>query len=146
MVWLWVAVGVVLIIIEIAAGTYYFLALATASLLTALLAWLWIDGIWGQLAAMAVLSVASMFAVTSVLQKLNRKSEGYENDTTRIVGERGTVIREIAPEYNGVVKLSSGAEWTARSGERLPVGSVVTVTGIEGTIAVGAAIPEDRKF
>lgn len=144
MVWLWVAVGIVLIIAEIAAGTFYFLAFAAAALLTALLAWLWIDNVWLQLLTMAVLSVVSMFAVTAVMQKVNRKSEGYANKALRIVGERATVIREIAPGRNGVVKLASGAEWTAMSEETLPAGSFVTVTGLAGTIAVVAAAEPDR--
>jgi membrane protein implicated in regulation of membrane protease activity len=138
-VWVWLAAAILLMIAEIFMGTVYLLALAVSALLTAAAAWLWTDNVRHQLLIMAVCSVACMFLLPAALRRTNKKSDGYTNENVRIVGVQGTVIREIAPGRNGIVRLDNGAEWTAKSDVTLSVEEAVIVTDRIGSIAVVAA-------
>jgi len=145
MAWLWVALAIVLTILEIAIGTFYFLAFAASALITAISVWLGVESFWFQLLIMAICSMASMFLVPALLQRLNRTTKGFTDYNVRIVGMSATVIRDISPQHNGIIKLATGAEWTAQSQETLQAGASVTVTGLIGNIAEVAASPSDHE-
>jgi membrane protein implicated in regulation of membrane protease activity len=133
--WLWlifVAAGLVLVLMELLLGidtgldmVFIGTAFILGGLITmALGSWVWTAIISG------VICVGYVFAGRRYIhRRIAVKGEKTNIDT--IVGQKGTVQRDIDHQKIGLVKVGM-EEWRARSEEEIKVGEEVTVTGISG--------------
>lgn len=128
---IWAIVGVLLLIVEIIAVSFFTMFLGIGALAVALLSWMGlIDGLTAQLIVFIVVSVASLLIFRNKLKSsFDKKSEGYNEFS----GERVKVVETILPNQEGKV-FFRGANWIAYSHatEDLPKGSQVTIKKADG--------------
>ena len=133
----WLAIALVLIVVEVLTLAFIGLYLATGAVGAA------IAGALGANIAVQVLVFAAVAGLSLVLTRrplmraLDRMPQVVSNALT-VVGKRGeiTVMIPEGPGQRGQVRI--GTEyWTASSGDEdaIEVGTTVEVTGIEGVTA-----------
>ena len=132
--WHWLILGVLLIVLEIFAPGVVFLWIGIAALLTGVVAWLAPDlAVQWQVIMFAVLSVASVLGGRAWVKghsspsdhpTLNRRGEQY-------VGRRFMLSEAINGGF-GKIKVDDST-WKV-TGEDLPAGTPVEVTGVDGTV------------
>jgi len=132
--WHWLVFGGVLLLIEVMAPSFYFLWLACAAAITGLLLWVKPDTDWQyQLLVFSVLSVSSIALFRRYQRQrpvhtdqptLNRRGEQY-------IGRSFTLEQDISNRI-GVLRVDDSS-WRI-SGDDLPAGTRVTVTGVDGTV------------
>lgn len=128
---IWVIIGVVMMIVEIFAVSFFFLFIGVGALVTALLSWMGItDSLVAQLIVFSVVSAASMLIFRKKLQESFNKKGGDYNE---FAGERATVITPISPNNEGKV-FFRGADWIAysESGVEIPAESNVAIKKANG--------------
>ncbi len=133
--WLWMALGLLLLCLEMATGTLYLLWLGIAALLMALVAW-----------AFPTLSVAMQafnFAWLSAFSLLAWRKREKRTPSARVgqsqgeeIGRQGLVTVAIAPQQPGKVRFEPAVmgskEWTAYADTVLEAGQTVILVAVEG--------------
>ena len=120
--WMWMIVGLVLLVCEIITpGTFFFIFLGISGLLTGLVAWIapdlpdWVP--WLLFSIFSAVSLAFFRKPLMEKFKLSGKS-GHKVDS--LVGENALALEDIAPGAMGKVELR-GASWTARNTGDQPI-------------------------
>ena len=125
--WHWFTLGLILIIVEVAAPGLVSLFFGLSALLVGLLCLAIPMPQWLQWVLFAVLSVALLLGLRKWLKSFfggrSSQSHAVEND---IVGQRAVVTQAIGPNRPGKVELR-GANWEAAAGETLEPGTPVRV-------------------
>jgi inner membrane protein len=133
--WAWLALGVALLVIELAVSTEFWLVMlgASALVVSAVL----LVGIeppaWLQWLTFAVLSaLLAVSARPRLRDSLAQRAPGVE---PQLVGERGTSREPIAPGALGSVELR-GSTWRARNvgAQALRAGDPIRVERVEGLL------------
>lgn len=142
MAWLWWAgTALVLLVIEMVTVDLIFLMLAggaLAAVITSLLG----GTLWPQVITFAIVAVILLFAARPPLKTwMLRKTPTTRTNARALVGRQAVVVQDVSPA-GGRVKLA-GEVWSARTATDVTamVGSAVTVTEIDGAIAVVAPAP-----
>lgn len=136
--WLWGAVGLVLLAAEMATGTFYMLWFGIAALCVSVATWLFPELTSAiQFTIFAVLSLVSLniwklyYKETDTHSRIGQ-AQGEE------IGRIGTVIETCSKTHNGKIRFTQGVmgsrEWTAASDETIDVGSNAVVIAVEGNI------------
>lgn len=136
------ALGILFTIIEIADPAFFFLSFAIGAIITALISFIPFvsDSIAAQIFIFAVFSfVAFLF-----MRKLGKKVLSHAGSNTNVkalIGQKGTVTREIPTDGKGYVKIG-GEEWSAISADNttITMQSKVEVLSIDGNKVVVKAI------
>ncbi len=137
-VWHWAGVGIVLLTLEVAVGTFDLLWVSIAAFLTALFALIMPDpiGAWqGQLIFFAIVAVAFLVAGRTWFKGLRRTAASHPNLNDRLasmIGQRG----EAATSFDGgdgKVKIGDTV-WLARQVDDTVIveGDQIVVSGAEG--------------
>ncbi|MCS4276165.1 NfeD family protein [Mycetocola lacteus] len=136
----WLALILIFIIIEMLTLEFTFLMLAIGSfvgLLSGILRVEW----WGQI---IIAGIAGMLLILLVrpplLRALQRGGDPTKSNMDAVVGQGGVVLETVSAG-TGLVKLSNGETWTARTvadgpGTALEPGTVISVALIEGATAL----------
>ena len=130
----WMALGLVLAILEMVLPGYVLLSLGLGALLPAVLAYLGLDSILWLLSAYAAFSVITLFAIRTVLgQKYFGSRRRQETNVMGLIGSQGIVTSRICNIHEpGYVKLQ-GEDWRAVSnGACIEEGVCVEVKSISG--------------
>lgn len=137
LVWVWGILGLVLLGLEMATGTFYILWFGIAGLLLALIVSAFPNmDISLQVFAYAALSLGSLFVY-------KRYYKGSEKDDLKVgqskgdeIGKQGTIIEAVSGTQNGRIRFAQGVmgskEWVAISDEEIAVGTVAQVVAVEG--------------
>ena len=134
--WVWGAIGLVLLAVEMASGTFYVLWFGISALSVAIAMWMFPNIPHAiQFAMFAALSISSL-----AIWKLNyKKTEKYPRvgqAQGEEIGRIGTVIKACSPTQNGRIRFTQGLmgsrEWAAISDETIDAGSDATVVAVEG--------------
>ncbi|MBN1948250.1 MAG: NfeD family protein [Candidatus Cloacimonetes bacterium] len=128
---IWIAIGVVCMIIEIFTPGFFFMSIGIGAILTGLISLILTGTVW-QILTFALVT----FIVFISTRKLSRKLISQNSQETNIFalkGKTGIVTREIPNDGRGYVKIG-GEEWSAMSenGEGIEVGAKILVVGLEG--------------
>ncbi len=138
-VWHWVGIGIVLLTLEVAVGTFDLLWIAIAALLTALFALivpLPAGGWQGQLVFFGAVGMAFVYAGRTIFKGLRRTASTHPNLNDRLakmVGQRGEAA--ISFEHGrGKVKIGDTV-WLAEQADDTVIveGDEVVVAGADGT-------------
>ena len=138
---IWVAIGIICIIIEIFTPGFLFLSFGVGAILTGLVA-LIIPSI-----AFLILTFAVITLIVFLLsRKFSRKliSADYEDTNVKaLVGKTGKVTQEIPANEKGYVKIG-GEEWAAvsQNNKEIKKDARVTVNDIEGNKVIVTVIEE----
>lgn len=133
----WLGFGIVLLIVEMLTGTFFFLFLGAGALLVAALTWL--AGIGGL--AQAILFGLSALVAVAAWWKLRPNPEdrveqlaGAKDLNNRLARYIGREADLFEPLHNGEGRVRlDDTLWYVMSSHDLPVGTRVRVVGVEGT-------------
>lgn len=136
--WLWGAIGLVLLAVEMATGTFYVLWFGIAALCVSVTTWLFPELSSAiQFTIFAALSLASL----TIWKLCYKKTETYSRvgqAQGEEIGRIGTVIETCSKTHNGKIRFTQGVmgsrEWTAASDETIEVGSNAAIIAVEGNI------------
>ncbi len=134
--WIWGAIGLILLAVEMATGTFYVLWFGISALSVAIAVWMFPNippAI--QFAMFAALSISSL-----AIWRLNYKKTETHSRVGQAQGEEigrtGTVIESCSPAQNGKIRFTQGLmgsrEWAAISDEPIDAGSNAAVVAVEG--------------
>jgi len=140
--WHWMAVGLVLVVLEMAApGGFFVIFFGLAAIVVGALAFLDLGGpLWLQLGAFSVLSAVFLLLFRNPLLRRMRFNLGTD-DIDNLTGEPATALEDLGPSDSGRVELR-GSVWSARNGSTLPIarGARVRVVAVDRLTVV--VIPE----
>jgi len=134
--WMWGALGLILLGLEMATGTFYMLWFGVAALSVTLALWLFpAMPNAGQFAIFAALSLGSL-----ALWRLNYKHTSTNSRLGQSRGEEigriGTVTATCSARQVGKIHFTQGVmgscDWTAVSDDTLAVGSEAKIVAVEG--------------
>lgn len=134
--WIWGALGLVLLALEMATGTFYILWFGIAGLCVAIITGL-IPSITPalQFAIYALLSLGSL-AIWKTYYKKNETHSRVGQSQGEEIGRIGTVIESVNVKKNGRIRFAQGVmgsrEWAAISDETIEEGSEATVVAVMG--------------
>jgi membrane protein implicated in regulation of membrane protease activity len=134
--WIWGALGLVLLGVEMATGTFYVLWFGVAALCVTFAMWLFPNMPNAiQYVMFAALSLGSLaiwrlnYKKTSTNSRIGQ-SQGEE------IGRIGTVIETCSASKSGKISFTQGVmgsrEWVAISNETIEIGSNAKVVAVEG--------------
>lgn len=135
-VWLWAILGVVLLSVEMAIGTFDILWFGIAALCVAVVMWLFPNmSMAAQFTMFAALSLISL-ATWRLHYKKNEKHHRVGQAQGQEIGRVGTVIAVCGPNKNGKIGFAQGLmgarEWVAVSDEEINKGTEAEVVAVEG--------------
>ena len=134
--WLWGAIGIVLLAVEMATGTFYVLWFGIAALCTAIAVWMFPNLPHAiQFGMFALLAFSSL-----IIWRLNYKKTETHSRVGQAQGEEigrsGTVIEACGPNQNGKIRFTQGLmgarEWPVISNETIAEGAEARVIAVEG--------------
>ena len=134
--WAWGVIGLVLLAVEMATGTFYILWFGISALSVAIAMWMFPEIPRAmQFAMFAALSISSL-----AIWKLNYKKHETHSRVGQAQGEEigrvGTVIEACGPSQNGKIRFTQGLmgsrEWAAISDDVIEASSDATVVAVEG--------------
>ena len=140
--WHWIAVGLVLVVLEIAApGGFFVIFFGLAAMVVGALLLAGVAGeLWVQLLLFSVLSAVFLLLFRNPLLRRFKFDRGTD-EIDNLTGEPATALDDIAPAEAGRVELR-GSTWRARNGSALPIprGARVRVIAVDRLTVV--VIPE----
>jgi membrane protein implicated in regulation of membrane protease activity len=134
--WIWGAIGLILLAVEMATGTFYVLWFGVSALSTAIAMWMFPNIPQAiQFAMFAALSISSL-----AIWRLNYKKTETHSRVGQAQGEEigriGTVVEACSSAQNGKIHFTQGLmgsrEWVAISDEPIEAGSNASVVAVEG--------------
>jgi inner membrane protein len=134
--WIWGAIGLILLAVEMATGTFYVLWFGVSALSVAIAMWMFPDIPQAiQFVMFAVLSFSSL-----TIWKINYKKTETHHRVGQAQGEEigrtGTVIEACSATETGKIRFTQGLmgsrEWPAIANEVIEAGSDATVIAVEG--------------
>jgi len=134
--WIWGAIGLILLAVEMATGTFYILWFGISALSVSIAMWMFPNiPLAIQFAMFAALSFSSL-----AIWRLNyKKTETYSRvgqAQGEEIGRIGTVIESCSPTQIGKIHFTQGLmgsrEWVAIADELIETGSNATVVAVEG--------------
>ena len=129
---MWIAFGIICMIIEIFTPGFYFMSIGTGAILTGLVSLLPFISVPFQILLFAVIT----FLVFISLKKLSRKlisETAPETNIFALKGKIAIVTKQIPADGRGYVKIE-GEEWSAKeiNGNKIEKGTKVIIHSIEG--------------
>ncbi len=140
--WVWIIGGLILIILELATGSFITLGLGMASVLVGVIDLIIPMGLLMQLILWILFSIAFI----TLLFKWFKKQESVSNIGQSNLGldTIGTVTSEITPSSRGKVlfdePLLGSTRWSASSEYSIEIGIRVTIVAVNGQIIKVAPI------
>jgi membrane protein implicated in regulation of membrane protease activity len=133
----WLVLGVVLVLFELHHLAFYALFAAIGSLAAAIVAWIAPSAYGAQVAVAAVVAALGVVGVRPLVSRAFHRGSGQlvRGVHGGLVGDQGVTLDVVGEAHEiGHVRLA-GERWLAVSGtgERIPAGSRVVVTSVEGT-------------
>jgi len=125
----WLALGLLLGMIEITVGTYYLLALAGGALCTGVVALLFPINWMVQLAVFSLASMVSVFLLLRWRDAQNNADQPAD-DIGRLQGQRVEVIQRVAPD--GRVRYK-GVTWQAHADTAIESGEWALIERVQGS-------------
>ena len=131
--WIWLAIGVALLAVEVTMTTEWLLWPAAAAGVVAVLAALGLPlGLAGEIIVFSVLTVVFTVLARRFITRINPSEADINDRDSRLVGQRAQVVQAFA-EGRGRVFIS-GSEWAAEiDGEAPMVGQAVVVESVIGS-------------
>ena len=134
--WVWGAIGLVLLAAEMATGTFYILWFGVAGLCVAVATWLLPNMPQAiQYVMYAILSLGSL-AIWRFNYKKTETHSRIGQAKGEEIGRIGTVIETVTLKENGKIRFAQGLmgsrEWIAIADETIEQGSDATVVAVVG--------------
>lgn len=134
--WVWGALGLVLLGVEMVTGTFYVLWFGVAALCVTVAMWIFPNTPNAtQYAMFAALSLGSL-----AIWRLNYKKTSTDSRIGQSKGEEigrvGTIFETCSATQSGKIRFTQGVmgsrEWSAISNETIEIGSNAKIVAVEG--------------
>ncbi len=134
--WIWGILGLVLLAIEMATGTFYILWFGVAALIIALMMAVFpATPVALQFFLFAVISIVSL-----IVWKLNYKKTSTDSRVGQSQGDEigrvGTITKKVSARHAGQIEFAQGVmgsrTWPVISDEEIEPGAEAMITAIEG--------------
>ena len=132
-VYIWLALTVVFVIIEVATTDIASIWFAAGALVSTVIAWLAPEAFMLQAAAFAVVTVVTMYFTKPILTKYLTKKTPTNMDM--YIGQNAVVVSDISPDKAGRAKVA-GLTWQAKSSQLIKEGEMCRIVKIEGASLV----------
>jgi len=129
--WIWLAAAGVFLILELATPTMIFICFVIGAIVAAIMAQIWPEYYYWQMAAFAVLSSALIPFTRKFARKISKPSPELSN-VDRMIGRAATVIETVGPDTEGKVRFE-GELWRATAERSFDVNTKVKVKAVSGT-------------
>jgi len=138
---IWVALGIICVIIEIFTPGFLFLSFGIGAILTGLIA-LIIPSITFQILAFAVITLI-VFILSRKFSKKFISSNYEETNVKALIGKTGKVTEKIPANEKGYVKIG-GEEWVAVSKDKTEItkDTLIIVNDIDGNKVIVTMVKE----
>jgi membrane protein implicated in regulation of membrane protease activity len=143
--WLiWVAIGIICIIIEIFTPGFLFMSFGIGAIITGMVS-LVLKNVPLQILVFAVITFLVFISSRKLSKKLISKSS-EETNIYALKGKKGIVVKEIPEDGRGYVKVG-GEEWSAVSedGEKIEKDEKVIIIKVEGNKLIVSQKEEIQK-
>ena len=135
-VWAWGILGLILIAIEMASGTFYILWFGISALCMSVALFLFPD----MPAVMQIFLFSALSLSSLAIWKFNYKKAGPDlrvgQSSGDEVGKVGTIIEPVSAKQNGRIQFAQGImgsrEWAAIANEDIEAGADAVIIGVEG--------------
>lgn len=135
-VWAWAILGIILLSIEMAIGTFDILWFGIAAICVAIALWLFPD----MLPATQYIMFAALSLISLGIWRFHYKKTETHSRVGQAQGEEvgriGIVIAACGPNQNGKIRFAQGLmgdrEWTAVSNETITENTEAEVVAVEG--------------
>ena len=129
MFYIWLAIAVVLAIIEMSTVNLVSIWFIVSSLIAMILS-LFIDNVLIQITVFVLLGIILMLSTKKIIKKI--LPHKIKTNVDRIIGMQGIVTKKITKKIPGEVKVD-GKYWTAFAEETINVDEVVEILEINST-------------
>jgi len=134
--WIWAIIGLGLLALEMATGTFYILWFGVAGLCLAVVTWIFTEiSMPIQLVLYAVLSLGALWLWKKHEKKIQVNARVGQSQGEEI-GRIGVLIKACSPAQTGVIRFTQGLmgsrEWTAVSNATINEGEEAKVIAVEG--------------
>ncbi|MFM9835534.1 MAG: NfeD family protein [Methylophilaceae bacterium] len=134
--WVWGAIGLILLAVEMATGTFYVLWFGIAALSTAIAVWMFPNMPHAIQFVMFTLLAFSSLAVWRLNYKKTETHSRVGQAQGEEIGRIGSVFEACGPSQNGKIRFTQGLmgarEWVAISNQTIPEGTEARVIAVEG--------------
>ena len=133
MIYVWIALMVILFIVEAATMQLMSIWFAGGALAAAIAAMCGLNELW-QIAIFVVVAGILLILTRPLAKRISESQKGTKTNFDRVVGEK-VIITEAVDNINGKGKtIINGVEWKVKSssGNKIEEGKIVTVEKIEG--------------
>lgn len=135
-VWAWGILGLILIAIEMASGTFYILWFGISALCMSVALFLFPN----MPAVMQIFLFSALSLSSLAIWKFNYKKTGPDlrvgQSSGDEIGKVGTIIEPVSTKQNGKIKFAQGVmgsrEWAAIADEDIETGADAVIIGVEG--------------
>ncbi len=137
----WLAIGIMLAILEVIDGNFVLFSLGLGAALTSLVAFAGVDSLPALLGSCIVFEIAVVMLVRPVMLRVGGGDEEVLTNVDALIGKTAVVETEIGgADQSGYVKIQ-GESWRALHGDKgaLAVGTKVRIDSMAGnTVTVSA--------
>ncbi len=132
--WIWLAIGILILAVETAAGTEWLLWPAVSAGVVAVLTAIGVRlGFPGELAVFAALTLVTTLTSRRLLKRVTPEAADINDRNLRLIGQRARVTEAFVDGRGRV--FVSGSEWAAEIDADAPaVGESVVVESVSGSI------------
>lgn len=129
--WTWLAAAGVFLILELATPTMIFICFVIGAIVAAIMAQIWPEYYYWQIAVFAVLSSALIPFTRRFARKISKPAPELSN-VDRMIGKVAVVTEAIDPATGGKVRFE-GELWRATADRPFEVNVKVKVKAVAGT-------------
>jgi len=129
--WIWLAAAGIFLILELTTPTMMFICFVVGAIVAAVIAQIWPEYYYWQIAAFAVLSSSLIPFTRRFARKISKPSPELSN-VDRMIGRVAVVTEAIDPDTGGKVRFE-GETWQATADRSFEVNLKVKVKAVSGT-------------
>ena len=131
MFWIWMAAAGVFLIIELMTPSMIFICFVVGAIAAALLAQLWPESYYWQVAMFAILSALLIPFTRRFAKKISQPAPELSN-VDRMIGQVALVTQAIDPDLGGKIQFE-GEVWVARADTAIAENTKVKINTVAGT-------------
>jgi len=129
--WIWLAAAGIFLILELATPTMMFICFVVGAVVAAIMAQIWPEYYYWQIAVFAVLSSSLIPFTRRFARKISKPAPELSN-VDRMIGRVAVVTEAIDPNTGGKVRFE-GELWQATADRPFEVNLKVRVKAVSGT-------------
>lgn len=131
MFWIWMAAGLVFLILEIISPTLFFVCFAAGAVVSGVYSYFSPESYYLQTGIFIIVSVGLIPITRRFAKKISTEQPEHAN-VDRMLGKTGLVTKQIEPDTLGQVRFE-GEVWAAQASESIEEHARVRITRVSGT-------------